>query len=74
MCDDDIVEFLTWCRDIIKKEFETGLDDICPRLVDSTTGKVDTPESIRGLMFGHYMDKRGKVYTEVEGTLLSFSK
>ena len=29
-------------------------------------GKVNTPEEIRGLMFGFYMDKRGKTYTEVE--------
>lgn len=63
--DSDVSSFLSWVTEIAEDKFKIKFDEVCKRLDSNGDGKVNTPDEIRSLMFGFYMDPKGEAYDEV---------
>eukprot|EP00497_Spongosphaera_streptacantha_P005639 TRINITY_DN715_c0_g1_i4.p1 TRINITY_DN715_c0_g1~~TRINITY_DN715_c0_g1_i4.p1 ORF type:complete len:577 (+),score=128.09 TRINITY_DN715_c0_g1_i4:96-1733(+) len=64
--DTDVGSFLEWTRDMTEKHFKLKFDQVFKRIDTNGDGEVNTPDEIRSLMFGFYMDKKGQIYDEVQ--------
>ena len=63
--DTDIAHFLEWVSNAVETHFKVKFNEICQRLDVNKTGVINTPDQIRSLMFGFYMDEKGINYDEV---------